>query len=133
MPTPDYVQLADSILGEIKSNMPPIDRIIADNIQYEVEGDASDAAKDATGTPHDYTLLGMYQDEPTPKITIYESSIKSLAHLFGGVAAATKEALVHEIFQHGFGLDHTRETQARGVIPAFAVKTSTGKELEQWH
>lgn len=132
MATTEYIKLADYILGELISHMPVIDQAIAKNVSYQVEYRAEPWHKLATGTPQDYTLLGMYEDGPQPKITIFEESIKHLQHMFGGLYAATKEALTHEIYQHAFGLDHTRETEAHGLIPAFAVKTDTGKELQQW-
>lgn len=127
----DFIALADWTLGEIKASLPDYDRAIADAISYDVLYEAETGHKDATGTPHDWLLLGMYVPEPTPHITIFEQPIRKVAHKYTDLHAAIYDVLGHEIYQHGFGLDHTKETMQQGLIPAYAVD-GEGNEHNQW-
>ena len=121
MPTDEFLAVADYALGEVLASLPPIDRAVAMDTDYDVLYRAEPGHKAATGTPQNYILLGMYQPEPRPHITIFEESIKTLAHTFGNIHDAIKEVLQHEIFQHRFGLDHTKETLQLGLMPAAMV------------
>ena len=131
MPSPEFIDLVDYTLGEILSSMRPEDREFAQSAEYLVDYRAMPHHKSMTGTPQDYQLLGMYEWEPKPKITVFEESLTHMSYMFGGIYNAVKEALNHEIWQHLFDLDHTKETEELGYIPAFAVDES-GLELHQW-
>lgn len=114
----EFVSMADYILGEIKAKLPRFDREIADAIHYEVEYSPQEWQLQATNTPKGYRLLGLYMRQPSPMITIFEESIDKLQAEFGGLYDATREVLTHELFQHGFGYDHTIDTEKTGALPA---------------
>ncbi len=121
MPTLEFVKEADYVLGEILAYMNMFDRAIADEAIYYVADKPSDWQLKATGTPGGYKLLGMYEYQPTHKITIFEDSIRWLATKMGSTYMAIRDILEHEIYQHALGLDHVKETIAEGLVPAYAL------------
>ena len=131
MPSQDFIEQADYILGEIKAYLPENYRNDADYTRYEILDTAEPVHKMMTGTPLDWNLLGMYEESPTPKITLFEQSVRSAAGMFGNVVNSIRSVLEHELWQHRFGFDHTKETYDLGLIPAYAVSPH-GVKHEPW-
>jgi hypothetical protein len=131
MPTKEFLELTSVVLDDVLNAMSPEQAAIASQAEYEADFMPMPWHMAATGTPGDHNLLGMYMWEPSPKVIIFEESLKKMSASFGGLYNAVKEALVHEIYQHHFGLDHTKETVDLGYVPAFAVD-NRGRHLHQW-
>lgn len=128
----NFTALTNQALEEIWQSVPFTWQEHLSNAIYEAVDRPSSYALLATGTPSDSILLGMYEPYLTPaKITIYEDSITRAMRKFGGLYAGVKSVLAHEIFEHHFGMDHTKETMDAGMAPAFMV-TSDGEDIKQW-
>ena len=126
MPSPEFIETANAMLDEIFSEMYPPEYYVASDIAYFAEDEPKPQDYVATGTvPGSDILLGMYTDEP-PTIRIYENSIEKAKSLWeGDTVTAVKAVLSHEIWQHGLGLDHTKETILNGFNPAFTLPHDT--------
>lgn len=118
MASDEFVDIAKYTLDFIKSRLPDWEREVADSIVYDAEYRPNGWQYAATGTPPNYKLLGMYIQDPLPHIYLFEEPIVEMADTFGSIYDAVQATLVHELFQHGFGLDHTRETIEAGLTPA---------------
>ncbi|WP_369293468.1 metallopeptidase family protein [Nocardioides sp.] len=121
MPSPEFLAEADQLLGQILSSMTMPDKEIAKDATYFVADKPNRNQLRATGTPEGWQLLGMYEWQPTHKITIFEDSLRWLAGKMGSLRMAIRDTLEHEIYQHALGWDHVLETVEAGLIPAHAV------------
>jgi len=122
MPTPEFIEVANAMLDEIFSEMLPPELYVASRISYWAEDKPRPSDFYITNTdPSADILLGMFTPEPSPKIRIFEQSILRTQSMWEDMIVAVKAVLAHEIWQHGLGLDHTRETIADGFTPAFSL------------
>lgn len=110
--------MADQALSEIWSEMTPAEYAVTSNIKFDVQDTPAAWQYQATGTTPDQILLGLYIPDDQPRITIFEQSINRAKVWMGDLYNSIKAVLAHEIWQHGLGLDHTKETIAAGMIPA---------------
>lgn len=133
MSSEEFNAKADYQLGKLLSEMTPPQAAWASQAEYLTKTAAEATDMNATGTPKGYVLLGMYQYEPHPRVTIFENSLKQKLDKFGTVDNAIYEALKHEIYQHHFGEDHTKEEAAHGHAPAYMLPFNTEEdEVPQW-
>ena len=133
MATDEFTAIADYELGHFLHDLGPEERALASQTEFEVEYLAQPYHKAATGTPDGYTLLAMYMWQPHPKVILFEESLRKKAAYFGSVAKAVYEAIKHEVEQHHFGRDHTKEEIEHGHAPAFMLPNNEEEEeLPQW-
>ena len=130
MPSQEFIDEADRILGSILHNMTTFDRDSIQDVTFFVDNTPNQYHMQATGTPPDHILLGIYEGDAR-SVTIFEQSLKAAAHVFGNLLNAIWQVLDHEIYQHALGWDHVLQTEELGLMPAFAI-SSKGESLRQW-
>lgn len=119
--SPEFVDIVDKVLGEIKTDLDPHRRELADETEFLVWPEAPSYYLEATGTGPGYILLGAYEDYPQKRISIFESSIKNYMTKDGDEITTVRQTLLHELFQHLYGMNHTRETLSMGMVPGYIV------------
>lgn len=124
-PDEDFVSATAWVLNDIKANLDPVRRSLLDRVGIWVHRQPTPYHIRATGTPDGHILLGAYDPEPSPNINIFQTSIEKIAQRSGDILTSIREVLNHEIWQHAFGTDHTRETLAHGLLPALIIPEPT--------
>lgn len=125
MPTEEFINAAAQALDQVKSGATDLDRAYMDQIHFQVSDSPTNADYQSTGAAQDTLLLAKYTWEPIPQITIYETSVETMAPGMGGLNQALKDVIWHEVYQHHFGMDHTKETIAAGMTPALWMSPYT--------
>lgn len=118
MPTQEFQDAVAQAIAEVRQGQTELDRAYTDQISFYTADAPGDVDYQTTGADHDSVLLAKYEWQPVPSITMYESSLSQMAPHMGGMHAALKDTLWHEIYQHHFGMDHTKETIEAGYTPA---------------
>ena len=119
--SPGFIEEVNTVLGQVKLELDPHRRQIVDETVFWVWPIASGYYLDATGTNPGEILLGAYEDYPFPRISLFEDSIVKFAANNEPIDGLIKSTLLHEIFQHLLGMNHTRETLAAGMLPGYRV------------
>lgn len=117
----EFIDLANQALGEIFDSLPFYEQDLMMQPTYHAQESPTSYDLKATATPDGHLLLGEYFWQPEPKVIIFEDSIRKGMAKFGSLYSAIREVLRHEIMEHHFGYDHTRESIEAGLVPAYMI------------
>lgn len=130
--SPMFVSMTDQALADIWRAAPFYLHQHMAEAEYAVKDQPEARDLNATASGPNDILLGMYEPYfSPPKITLFESSIIRAQHKFGDIYSGIRSVLMHEIYEHHFGMDHTKETLDAGMAPAYMVKED-GSDINQW-